>query len=349
MLTRVWLSILTTQVQFFDDEIRNNPAESLALNAITNANSVSDVVAGMMHYERPRDYSASNPAGGHGYAASVANANSVAGSLAEGGITTSDVGALGSAVSDIASMVSPVTRGISDAIGLAASVIGGSPETAEAAAGVPGYTDPSVVNVGIGAGTTAPAAVNTPSVPSVPAAKRRGIAGLTQTIEEGKPLGTLKSLKDAISNPLGFALDTVADAIHQNGGLKIGGVDITDPNASMDDLVKGLFSGVGIDLPDWNNGDNQANTSSVNRESDSDGSGREDNGGGNPETPSPSRQPTEDPGDGFEWRWVDGSWRRIRVEYPDGPGPDIPDSIQQLIWKPAAMPNLNAFDWSVLQ
>ena len=68
---------LDTQLEFWNTEIRNSPNERIALESLQAANSYEDASAAMMHYERPRGYTRSNPTRGHGYDNTVNNAASV--------------------------------------------------------------------------------------------------------------------------------------------------------------------------------------------------------------------------------------------------------------------------------
>lgn len=68
---------LDTQLEFWNTEIRNSPSEKIALESLESAQSYEDSSAAMMHYERPRGYTRSNPTRGHGYDNTVNNAASV--------------------------------------------------------------------------------------------------------------------------------------------------------------------------------------------------------------------------------------------------------------------------------
>lgn len=52
------------QLDFWDWEVRNSPAERIAYAAIRRAKTAEDAGTGMMHYERPRGYTSGNPRGG---------------------------------------------------------------------------------------------------------------------------------------------------------------------------------------------------------------------------------------------------------------------------------------------
>ncbi|MBS1180444.1 MAG: hypothetical protein H6Q99_324 [Proteobacteria bacterium] len=82
---------IDTQIDFFDHEIRNSPAEQRALLALTSAKTVDDAAVAMMHYERPRDYSPDNPTAGHGWSNRLAYAKNIYGAgsapSASGGAT----------------------------------------------------------------------------------------------------------------------------------------------------------------------------------------------------------------------------------------------------------------------
>lgn len=70
---------LDTQLEFWDHEIRNDPNERRAFDALSNADNITDSSAAMMHYERPRGYTPSNPTRGHGWDNTVRNAHAVYG------------------------------------------------------------------------------------------------------------------------------------------------------------------------------------------------------------------------------------------------------------------------------
>lgn len=257
---------LETQVEFFDHELRNAPDEKRARDAILGGKTVEDVAKGMMHYERPQNYSSKNPTNGHGWANTKSYAADYASKL---GVSTPASGESG-----LVSLGRNITDSISNTLGiLSGRAVERNQEMAGVSAtstpdSVPGYRDPMVTKVDANGNplskeqksqqkaatsnqqTTAAQtktadtkqveansagvsgffselarAISDPigAVDSiieertaknkVPDAKRTGIAGIVEDVKTQKPLSVAKKTIGAVSNPIGFMLETVIDEV----------------------------------------------------------------------------------------------------------------------------------------
>jgi len=259
------------QARFFDHEIRNNPDEARALQALTNAKTEEEAAIGMMHYERPQGYTASNPTAGHGFTNTVDNARGLMSAMSGSQTASADQSPAQAAISEVTSGVqtpagksstatqtasNPLgsfARDLADTIGSElglgglAQMAGGFFAGDEAEKSQVGQTVAGayVDRISTPAGRIARGEPE-PGVPQIADTKRQGAARVSQLLDDQKPVKAAIEATRVIRDPVGFVLDTIVDSITNSPRMNNPGPEgEPDPDApkGLAGFLGNLFDG----------------------------------------------------------------------------------------------------------